>query len=36
MIINIDPFFLPLSKLKEKISKIFNIYFKWGFKCFPN
>ncbi|WP_291492639.1 DUF5752 family protein [Desulfurella sp.] len=28
MIINIDPFFLPLSKLKEKISKIFNMYFK--------
>ncbi|HHS48291.1 MAG TPA: hypothetical protein ENM99_00205 [Desulfurella acetivorans] len=28
MIINIDPFFLPLSKLKEKISNIFKTYFK--------
>lgn len=28
MIVNIDPFFFPLSKLKEKISNIFKTYFK--------
>lgn len=28
MIINVDPFFLSLSRLKEKISKIFSGYFK--------
>jgi len=28
MIVNVDPFFFSLSKLKEKISNIFKVYFK--------